>query len=192
MLLVFIFVAALIVILGAIITCNVKLNIYANSKGSKAVVSVFIYNKICILKTDVSKISKKMDKNKIPEWAKDKLFIIKTIRAIKVKADILKIKIKIGTTDAGATAVLVGIIESIVSAAITILNINVNVNSSKYYLKVIPDYSNKYVFALKLKCIINFNLLHTISTIYKCIKDWRREKYGRKSSNRRAYGNSNG
>ena len=190
MLLVFIFVAVLIVFLGAMITCNVKLNIYANSKGNKAIMSIFIYNKICILRTDISKISKKMDKNKIPEWTKDKLFIIKTIRAIKVKAETLKIKIKIGTTDAEATAVLVGIIESIVSSVITILNIKVN--NSEYYLNVIPDYSDKYVFDLKLKCIINFNLLHTISTIYKCIKDWRREKYGRKSSNRRAYGNSNG
>lgn len=190
MLLVFIFVVILLVIIGAIISCNIKLNIYANNNGNKIGVLVYIYGKICILKLDIYKITKKMKKGKIPEWAKDKSFIIKLIRAINLKADDLKIKIKMGLTDASATAVLAGITESVIYVVVTILN--VKVNNKEYYLNVIPDYSDHYVFDLKLKCIINLNLLHTINTIYRCIKDWRREKYGRKSSDRRAYGNSNG
>ena len=175
-------------IIGAIISCKIKLNIIINNSGYNMVVYIFIFEKICVFRSSISNISSKFKGKKKQEWLNDKLFITNLIRKIKFKADILKIKIKIGIADAPSTAVLTGLISSAIGFGIEALNIQIN--KQNYYYRIFPSYSNQKELNIKFKCIISQNLVHIINIIYRNVKDWRCVKNGRKSSNRRAYGNS--
>lgn len=188
MLLVFIFIilVLLLILFGAIYSCNIRLNIIINNNGYKIVILVYIFGKICVYKTDFNTLTKRFSKKKHPKWMRNKKFIIKFIKGLDIKADKIDISAFISTTEVEPTAIFSGVLNSLIGIIIAYLNIHINKDDFKY--KVVPVYSNKKVFYVKIKCIICLDLVHIISTINRCIKDWRCVNYGRKSSNRRAYG----
>lgn len=188
MLLVFYFLLIILLLIAAILSCNVKIIIEANNKGHIIYACLYVFKFICLYKTDISKINHKMkNKNTL-----DKKRIIRIIRYLKLHLEELNIKIHIGANDSCITAILTGIINSVVYNIFSFFNLRINVKKNNFYISIIPVFENKKVLNIKFRCIISINLVHIISTIYRCKKDWRCKDYGRKSSNRRAYGNSNG
>ncbi|MBR2704634.1 MAG: DUF2953 domain-containing protein [Clostridia bacterium] len=189
MLLVFCILLLIIIILSS----KIKFIIKANNSGHKAYALIYIFKVVCVYKVNIDDLKKTKMVNKIRnKKIPSKKLIIKIIKNLNIKLDVLKINMKFGANDSSLTAIITGIIYSIIYILFPIFNLKIDLNKDNFYINIIQVFDNKNVLNLNFKCIINIKLVHIISTIYKCKKDWRCKDYGRKSSNRRAYGNSNG
>lgn len=148
---------------------------------------IIIFNKLKIFKFNLKKfknrnIDIKMLLNKVKQFEQkniNKQFIIETIKNLKnlqlqiISADL---KVELGTEDSATTAILIGIIASILGVIL-----------KGYKFETIPIYREKNILNVRLNCIIRLNLIHYI---YKTISKGR-EKNERKSSYRRSYAYSN-
>ena len=163
MLLVFILVIILLIVIF-ILSCNIKLYITINNSGYKITVYFFILKKLCIYKSNLNSLSQnfKFKKNKSignrRSW-------IKYIRKLNVRADKIYSKIYISTSEVQSTAILTGILDSIIGVIISYLN--VKITKDKFFYKVIPIYSSNKVLYIKIKCIFSSSLVHIISTFIR-------------------------
>lgn len=149
--------------------------------------SIIVFNKIKLFKVNLKKIkTKKINLGTVLERAKkleekgDKvkwiIELIKSLSNFKIEIKEVDLKAEIGTEDAAITAILVGIISSI---------LGIILKSQKF--EVLPIYQDKNVLNVKLNCIFRLNLIHYI---YKTILKGR-DKNERKPSDRRPYAYSN-
>jgi hypothetical protein len=149
--------------------------------------SIIVFNKIKLFKVNLKKIkTKKINLGTVLERAKkleekgDKvkwiIELIKSLSNFKIEIKEVDLKAEIGTEDAAITAILVGIISSI---------LGIILKSQKF--EVLPIYQDKNVLNVKLNCIFRLNLIHYI---YKTILKGR-DKNERKPSDRRPYTYSN-
>lgn len=189
MLLVFI----LLFLIVLIITTELRLFIDAKNKNFEVFLKIYIFGFICVGKVNLKKFKTKYGstinlkmKNKINKAESTKLFI-KTIKKFPGRVKKFQSEINICTTDAVLTACSVALVSSTISFLLGIFR--KKIKSDGVFYKVNPIYSGDIMINIKLQCIITVNLVHIITTIYKSIKEWRREGNGRKSSNRKPYGN---
>lgn len=165
------------------------------SEDYEIVISLVILKRIKIIKFKInkdrirnlqkSKAIKKLDVKFLKSNKKPK-GITSAIKELKIEIKKLEMHIEIGIEDAALTAISVGIVSTIVA----ILLKDKITRKDKYEIK--PIYMQKNLINLKLNCIFRIDLMHYI---YKQLKNnilkGRRNKYERKSSNRRAYAYSN-
>ena len=135
-------------------------------------------SKMKVNKQNLGKIAKKI-KEKDENYTNKKLIneVIKNLRNMETQIKELKLMLQFGLEDAAQTAILVGVISSIIA-----LVLKDKVKKPNRY-EVMPIYKNKNIFKLDLDCIIRINLANYI---YKNIMKGR-EKNERKSSNRKSY-----
>ena len=174
---------------------NLKLSTAENPKVKakyKIELGIILFNKIKIFNINTSKM--KVDKQnlgkvvkKIQEkdenYTNKKLInkVIKNLRNMNIEIKKLNLKLQIGVEDAAQTALLIGVISSIIA----ILLRSKLKEPNKY--EVMPIYQNKNILKLELDCIIRINLANYI---YKNIMKGRK-KNERKSSYRKSYAYSN-
>lgn len=181
MLLVFIFVIIFFIIVF-ILSSNIKVNIAISDNGYRIMIYVFIFRKFCIYRINSNQLLKRINKKSYKIG--DSKFILKFIKNLNIRADKLYAKLYVSTAEVQSTALISGILNNIITFLLVSLNVKITKNKIKY--KVVPIYSNKKVFHIKIKCIFSTSLVHIISTLIRIkIGD---EMNGRKSSNRRAYG----
>jgi len=176
-----------------IITTQLRLCINAKDNKFNVFLEICIFGFICVGKVSLNKLKTKYGralnqkmKNNVRKSKTIKLFF-KFIKVFPGRIKEFKAKINVCVADAALTAYAVAIISSIISLVPGIFNNKIKSNNISY--KVIPVYENEIMINIDFKCIITANLVHTITVIYTCIKEWRREDNGRKSSNRKSYGN---
>ena len=152
----------------------------------EAYLEVIAFNKIKIIKINLKKLrNNKINFNKVLEQAKKirengtkEQFAEQLIGVRDLKIDIkeLALKVEIGTEDAAVTAIVIGIIASI---------LGIIIKNQKF--QIFPIYQDKNILNIQLDCIFTLNLMQYI---YKTIKKGRKENE-RKSSDRRSYAYSN-
>ena len=112
------------------------------------------------------------------------------LKKIKFDLEKFKLKIDISTSDAVLTSYMVAIVSSFIGILLKVTNMQINYKNFRYIIK--PIYQNEKILNIRFACIISTNLVHIITIICKSLIEWRCEDNGRKSPNRKAYGNSNG
>lgn len=138
---------------------------------------------------NISKKIKKVDINKIIESLKEdnklnkdllKTFIKDVIEIIKIN-----LKIELGTEDAAITAIVIGILSTLISI---ILRKKIkNTNIQKY--KIVPKYCNQNLINIDISGIFGIKVIHIINIIYILVKEKGESNYER-TSNRKSYGYS--
>ena len=180
----FSFIIAITFITLAVLTSKIEIdveNLEYDTITKKKIVKIYVYllifNKIKILRTDINKIKLKIKKEKlaIKLFQKNKLDI-NIANSIDLKIKKIDLLIEIGTEDSALTAILVGVLSSI---------LGITIKMPKYVVK--PVYNNN-IFKIKLNGIFTANLMQYI---YSQIKKRRVDNYGR-TSNRKSYANCNG
>lgn len=182
----------LIFITIALIIFSIKFKFYVIVKGNKHKMyfDVYMLGRVKLYSRSLDTLKKnKNSKEKNNKNSKDTKFIMKILTSKKCKLEEFYLKLNICTTDAISTSYLVAIISSFIGIAIKLSKLKIN--SKKFYFKVNPIYTNKKILNIKLKCIINVNLVHIIFIFFRSKKDWRSDENGRKPSNRKSYGNGN-
>ncbi len=165
------------------------------SKDYKIQISILAFYKVKIFKININeeKIKKIKSNPKLEKINTDMMKNIKIdaklntnfvtiLKDLKFKIQKLNLNLDIGTDDAALTAVIVGVLSSILGL---ILN---NKKENKHIFNIFPIYSSENILKLKFNCIFTINLMHYI---YKTILKERRNKNERKSSNRRTYAYNN-
>lgn len=164
----------LVIIVAAINTAKIEIEIKnllintENPKGEKInkdsdiYTYILIFNKIKLFKKKVRNLKfKNKSINIEPLKNKDlKIDYKKFLKNVQIKE--IDLLLQIGTQDAALTAILVGIISSL---------LGIFLRKPKY--DIIPIYSNKNLLKIKLNCIISLDLTQYI---YKLIFDFRKIK----------------
>ena len=205
----FIILISLIVASTVLIACStLKLDIQelilVNKKLEKfeIVISLNLFNKIKWLKLRINKervkkirgntklkvLNKILDtkvlrkfKNARKIFAKDWKHVIKEFNRFEIEK--IDIRSKLGTENAATTALITGTISAILG-----IILSRKIAQPKY--KIEPLYIDKNYIYLSINCIIAIKLVHIINMNKKLGKEVYQEN-GR-TSNRRAYANSNG
>ena len=140
------------------------------NKESKIYVYLLIFGKVKLFKKDVKKMKqpnlKLENKNIDITILKNRELKINYIELLKnINIDIKKINLyaQIGTQDAAITAILVGLLSSILGIVL---------KKPKY--QIYPIYSNKNLLKVKIECIISIYLMQYI---YKLIQGKLRDKF---------------
>lgn len=127
------------------------------NKDSKIIVYLLLFKKIKLFKTDIKKLKKK--KIKIPQNMEVKLDFKEILQNIDIDVEQIDLTIKLGTQDAGFTAILTGIISG---------GLGMILRKPRY--KIVPVYIDKNLLKIKLDCIISIYLMQYIyKLIYKKI-----------------------
>ena len=176
-----------------ILTIKLKLCININENGTESFIKIYVYNKIYIWKINLNKLNKKYT-SRIGSSFKNQLSmqsIKKTVLLLRKECllDIEKLDIKasICMSDAILTSYFTCLISSLIPITIKVLNFKINTHKFRY--EITPLYVSKNVLDVDIKCIFSVNLIHNILIIWKLRREWRSDEHGRKSSNRKAYGN---
>ena len=150
-----------------------KIKNFDINKSGIIIIKFKILNKINLIKieTDIDKIQSLTSKNKYDKIknhvVKNENIKVKDIQEkLKAKYENINLKIEIGEENAATTALLTGVISSIISVIIgkyfsDIKQINSNVQ---------PMY-NINILKLSLNCIISVKLIHIINTIFMMRKE---------------------
>ena len=150
-----------------------KIKNFDINKSGIIIIKFKILNKINLIKieTDIDKIQSLTSKNKYDKIknhvVKNENIKVKDIQEkLKAKYENINLKIEIGEENAATTALLTGVISSIISVIIgkyfsDIKQINWNVQ---------PMY-NINILKLSLNCIISVKLIHIINTIFMMRKE---------------------
>ncbi len=150
-----------------------KIKNFDINKSGIIIIKFKILNKINLIKieTDIDKIQSLTSKNKYDKIknhvVKNENIKVKDIQEkLKAKYENINLKIEIGEENAATTALLTGVISSIISVIIgkyfsDIKQINWNVQ---------PMY-NINILKLSLNCIISVKLIHIINTIIMMRKE---------------------
>ena len=168
----FLFIFVAILILGLMIHTskigieieNLQIDTESSPKineDSKIYVYLLIFQKIKLFKKDIKNLDFKkikfQNKDIDIKFLKDKDFKINYKELLQnIKIDIVKITLdtKIGTQNAAVTAILVGIISSV---------LGIIIRKPKY--QIIPVYSNKNLLKIKLDGIFTIYLMHYIYSV---------------------------
>lgn len=158
----------------------------------KIIIKLCVFNKIPIIKTTLTQ--DKLENLKVNQKAKDM-----AIKAIKNKNDIntksliaikkiniiiktIKLRINIGTENAGFTAIIVGMISTI----IPIILRNTVKDYKNQTFAINPIYINQNIINIALSGIFELKMIHIINIIYILNKKEGVKKYER-ASDRRSY-----
>ena len=155
-------------------------------------INLIIFNKIKIWDKEIKKMKfKKQNLNRLYNTVKSIegkttpkssfKMLVQTIKNLQIETKQLDLKIELGVEDAAISAILVGIVSSVLGIILK------NQTSKEQQFEVIPLYTNQNILNLKLDGIFRINLIHYI---YKNILKGR-ENNERKSSARRTYAYSN-
>ena len=157
----FLFILVVLLILG-LITFTSKIGIEIENliidtesnekvnKDSKIYVCLVVFGKFKLFKNDIKKIN--LDKMKLKNKNIDlKIGFREILKNIKVQAEKVDLNIQIGTDNAAITAILVGVISSI---------IGIILRKPKY--QVMPIYSNKNLLKIRLDGIFTIDLMQYI------------------------------
>lgn len=158
-------------------------------KNYKIKIALYLFNKIkwIWISLDDKKIQKISQKSKWNEVDIKKYVDVKDIKLVKKlspKISFLNLKVKLGTFDIVATTYLVAIL-SIFIAVLLPYTIK-KYKKENYYYEILPVYSDKNLYEIKLNCIIEEKMVHIISIVYALLKKRRVDKNER-TSNRRSY-----
>ena len=140
-------------------------------------------------KLDIGKRIKKLDLNKVIESVKEDKKLNKNVLKIFIKEmfEIIKInlRVEIGTEDAALTAIIIGILSTIIS--IMIRKKIKNVNVQRY--KIIPKYCNLNLINIDISGIFGIKVIHIINVICILVKG-KGESKNERTSDRKSYGYS--
>lgn len=171
----------------------------------KIIIKIYAFSKIPILrvvydKNKMKKLEDKINLNKkiknlnvekiIEEIKKKNKTSIKVIKLFfKYVLEIINInlKIKVGTKNSASTAILVGILSTIIAI---VLKTKVK-DLKKQFYKIIPVYLNENLFNIEFSGIFQFKLIHIINIIFILVKEEKECKKYERTSNRKHYGYSN-
>lgn len=196
---------AILIIVSSTLRIDIKELETINTKiiKLKIIISLLAFNKlkwigIKIDKNRIEKIKKSIKKPLMNKILNSKIFkkykgvekiiikdreqILKELKNINIEKT--KIKLQIGTENPVITAYTVAILSTILSIILAR-----KMKEPKYEIK--PVYIDKNYLHLFLKGIISVKLVHIINMKKKLERKEVYQKYGR-TSNRRAYANSNG
>ena len=178
-----------------ICSIEIKLIICVKDEKSSIHLKIYILKSILIGKINLKNSNKKInEKLKLKMQNVDKKELIKRgynlLKKIKFDLEKFKLKIDISTSDAVLTSYMVAIVSSFIGILLKVTNMQINYKNFRYIIK--PIYQNEKILNIRFACIISTNLVHIITIICKSLIEWRCEDNGRKSPNRKAYGNSNG
>lgn len=183
MLLVFILLVVLF-LLGFLLFFLAKVKFYIVIRDNKSAINIglSIFG-VPFLKYNVRK-RKDKDGKKKRRISNDEIFYV--IRRLSKKQRIYLERINAGIKICSGDAVATSISVAVISNAITFIlkSANVKINRKKFRYIITPIYQDKKIFDIYLDCIINISLVHIISII---ISKWRRDRHGRKTSNRKSY-----
>ena len=158
-------------------------------KNYKIKIALYLFNKIkwIWINLDDKKIQKISQKSKWTEVDIKKYFDVKDIKLVKKlspKISFLNLKVKFGTFDILATTYFVAILSTFI--AVLLPYTIKKYKKENYYYEILPVYSDKNLYEIKLNCIIEEKMVHIISIVYALIKKRRVDKNER-TSNRRSY-----
>lgn len=147
------------------------------NEDGKIYVYLLLFNKIKLFRKNVRNIPMKDVKFEASDFDikifknKDiKINYFELIRNINIDIKNIDLKVKIGTEDAGVTAILVGIFAGI---------LGIIIKKPKY--QILPIYANRNLLKINLNGIFTIYLMHYI---YKFIKDNIKERFMDKSLNK--------
>lgn len=147
------------------------------NEDGKIYVYLLLFNKIKLFRKNVRSLPMKDVKFEASDFDikifknKDiKINYIELIRNIDIDIKNIDLNVKIGTEDAGITAILVGILAGI---------LGIIIKKSKY--QILPIYANRNLLKINLNGIFTIYLMHYI---YKFIKDNIKERFMDKSLNK--------
>lgn len=158
----------------------------------KIKIGLYLFGKVKILGFKIDKEKLKTSKliNKMEaKMKKEKLGVslndsIKIIKKAEIELEKFKLDIKLGTEDVIITSALVGFLSSIIG--IILGRAIKHYEEEKYKYIILPHYTKKNIFEMRLDCIINAKLVHIIYVIYMFSRKRSENNYER-TSNRRAY-----
>lgn len=134
------------------------------------------------IKNKVNNKMKNINFNKIIKKEKVNTDVIKVFLKNMIEIVNIKLNIELGTKDAGTTAVLVGIVSTIISI---IFRIKIK-NIKDQYFKINPIYNSENIINMEISGIFALKLIHIINIIYILSKEKGEDKNVR-SSNRKSY-----
>ena len=179
----------------AIITLKLKLFIQVKNSYKDIKLKFYIFNRIQIGKVDLNKTNRNFGK-KFNSSVQNKLkkidiggLVSDSLKKSNIQLECIKLRADICTTDAVLTSYLVAVVSSAIALLIRLSKAKIDYKN--FFYKINPVYTDKKILNIRLKCIISINFVHIIITIARRIKEWRRDKDGRKPPNRAAYGNRN-
>ena len=147
------------------------------NEDGKIYVYLLLFNKIKLFRKNVRNIPMKDVKFEASDFDikifknKDiKINYFELIRNINIDIKNIDLNVKIGTEDAGVTAILVGIFAGI---------LGIIIKKPKY--QILPIYANRNLLKINLNGIFTIYLMHYI---YKFIKDNIKERFMDKSLNK--------
>ena len=182
----------LLFIIVALITLNIKVSIVkfkiinTNSKLSFKIdivlkIGIYIGKKIKLFEIYLNK--EKLLRNKyILKFKRENklekdINIIKdkdmksAIRKIKIYLENFELKLDLGTEDAKLTAMLIGILSTIIGILIPIIYYNENIKiMNNFMYNINPIFSNKNSLKLEIKGRVFIKLLHIIYILYVSVK----------------------
>ena len=162
------------------------------NKDYKIIIKFCIFNKIPVIKSTITQ--DKFKKIKVNQKAKDiaikalrnkKKIDVKSFSAIKkinISIKDIRLKINIGTENAGFTAIIVGIISTIIPIVLR----NKVEDYKNQTFAINPIYINQNLINIALSGIFEIKVIHIINIIYILSKKEGVNKYER-TSNRRSY-----
>lgn len=158
-------------------------------KNYKIKIALYLFNKIkwIWISLDDKKIQKISQKSKWNEVDIKKYVDVKDIKLVKKlspKISFLNLKVKLGAFDILTTTYLVAILSTFI--AILLPYTIKKYKKENYYYEILPVYSDKNLYEIKLNCIIEEKMVHIISIVYALLKKRRVDKNER-TSNRRSY-----
>lgn len=163
-------------------------------KDYKISIKFYFLNFLRILKISIT--NEKIKKRKLDELMKKfdgmkatnifEINFLDVIKKLNIKLEKIDLKIYLGTEDAGVTAILIGIISSLLGVALR----SKTDDLEKAKFKAVPLYQNKNYLEIYLEGIFKTKMIHIIYIIYVLIKKRRVDKNVR-TSNRRSYAYSN-
>lgn len=158
-------------------------------KNYKIKIALYLFNKIkwIWISLDDKKIQKISQKSKWNEVDIKKYVDVKDIKLVKKlspKISFFNLKVKFGAFDILTTTYLVAILSTFI--AILLPYTIKKYKKENYYYEILPVYSDKNLYEIKLNCIIEEKMVHIISIVYALLKKRRVDKNER-TSNRRSY-----
>ena len=158
-------------------------------KNYKIKIALYLFNKIkwIWISLDDKKIQKISQKSKWNEVDIKKYVDVKDIKLVKKlspKISFFNLKVKLGTFDILTTTYLVAILSTFI--AVLLPYTIKKYKKENYYYEILPVYSDKNLYEIKLNCIIEEKMVHIISIVYALLKKRRVDKNER-TSNRRSY-----
>ena len=158
-------------------------------KNYKIKIALYLFNKIkwIWISLDDKKIQKISQKSKWNEVDIKKYVDVKDIKLVKKlspKISFLNLKVKLGAFDILTTTYLVAILSTFI--AVLLPYTIKKYKKENYDYEILPVYSDKNLYEIKLNCIIEEKMVHIISIVYALLKKRRVDKNER-TSNRRSY-----